>query len=140
MNLSNIGGYLLSINRLGALHLRKRIAPAVHCNGRRSRVPRLPVRCKRTALLEENADDGWVRAQPGVVLAEMNKQLASTGWFYGIDPSTQNRATIGGGVGNNSCGAHSIVYGKTIDNVLGLRAILSDATPVVTEPLGGGRA
>src|SRR4051812_44972874 len=92
---------------------------------------------KMHSLLEVNADDGWVRAQPGVVLAEMNKQLASTGWFYGIDPSTQNRATVGGGVGNNSCGAHSVVYGKTIDQVMRLEAVLADATLNTFEPIDG---
>ena len=92
---------------------------------------------KMHSLLEVNADEGWVRAQPGVVLAEMNKQLASTGWFYGIDPSTQNRATIGGGVGNNSCGAHSVVYGKTIDQVMRLEAVLADATLNTFEPIDG---
>ncbi len=63
-----------------------------------------------------------MRVQPGVVLAELNKQIASHGLHYGIDPSTQNRATIGGGVGNNSCGAHSVVYGKTIDQVIAPRS------------------
>jgi FAD/FMN-containing dehydrogenase/Fe-S oxidoreductase len=79
-------------------------------------------------VLEINAEEQWVRAQPGVVLTELNRQLAPKGLLYGIDPSTQNRATIGGGVGNNSCGAHSIVYGKTIDNVLSIDAVLADST------------
>jgi len=79
-------------------------------------------------VLEFNAEEQWVRAQPGIVLTELNKQAARHGLLYGIDPSTQNRATIGGGVGNNSCGAHSIVYGKTIDNVLSIDAVLADST------------
>ncbi len=79
-------------------------------------------------VLEFNAEEQWVRAQPGIVLSELNKQAARHGLLYGIDPSTQNRATIGGGVGNNSCGAHSIVYGKTIDNVLSVEAVLADAS------------
>ncbi|HEX5141007.1 MAG TPA: FAD-binding oxidoreductase, partial [Dehalococcoidia bacterium] len=61
-------------------------------------------------VLEVNVEEQWVRTQPGVVLAELNRDIAKHGLLYGIDPSTQNRATIGGGVGNNSCGAHSIVY------------------------------
>src|SRR4051812_34728121 len=51
---------------------------------------------KMHGVLEVNTDERWVRAQPGVVLAELNKQLARHGLHYGIDPSTQNRATIGG--------------------------------------------
>src|SRR5690606_11863157 len=52
-------------------------------------------------------------------------------------PSTQNRATIGGGIGNNSCGAHSIVYGKTIDNVRSLEAVLADGSAVTFEAVDG---
>ena len=59
------------------------------------------------ACSRSTSRSGWARAQPGLVLAELNRQLARHGLLYGIDPSTQNRATIGGGVGNNSCGAHS---------------------------------
>ena len=88
-------------------------------------------------VLEVNVEEQWVRAQPGVVLSELNRQLAPHGLLYGIDPSTQNRATIGGGVGNNSCGAHSIVYGKTIDNVHSLEAVLADGTKTTFEALDG---
>jgi FAD/FMN-containing dehydrogenase len=88
-------------------------------------------------IREINREEGWARVQPGLVLGELNRTVARYGLQYGIDPSTANRATVGGGVGNNSCGAHSIIYGKTIDNVLGMRAILSDATTIVTEPLSG---
>lgn len=88
-------------------------------------------------LLELNVEEGWVRAQPGLVLSELNRQLAPHGLLYGIDPSTQNRATIGGGIGNNSCGAHSIVYGKTIDNVLGVEAVLADASLTRFEAFDG---
>ena len=88
-------------------------------------------------VLEVNLEERWVRAQPGVVLSELNKQLAPDRLLYGIDPSTQNRATIGGGVGNNSCGAHSVVYGKTIDNVHSLEAILADGTLTSFQSLDG---
>src|SRR4051812_1671298 len=92
---------------------------------------------KMHGVLEVNPEEHWVRAQPGVVLAEMNKQLARHGLHYGIDPSTQNRATVGGGVGNNSCGAHSVVYGKTIDQVMRLEAVLADASLASFERLEG---
>ena len=88
-------------------------------------------------VLEFSVEERWVRAQPGLVLTELNKQAARHGLLYGIDPSTQNRATIGGGVGNNSCGAHSIVYGKTIDNVLSVDAVLADSTRVSFSQLDG---
>lgn len=88
-------------------------------------------------VLEVNVEERWVRAQPGVVLTELNKQLAPHRLLYGIDPSTQNRATIGGGVGNNSCGAHSVVYGKTIDNVHSLEAVLADGSLASFQALDG---
>ncbi|HWO73218.1 MAG TPA: FAD-linked oxidase C-terminal domain-containing protein, partial [Dehalococcoidia bacterium] len=89
------------------------------------------------SLLELNVEEGWARVQPGIVLSELNRLAARHNLLYGIDPSTANRATIGGGVGNNSCGAHSIVYGKTIDNVLSVETVLSDATRAVFERLDG---
>jgi FAD/FMN-containing dehydrogenase/Fe-S oxidoreductase len=81
-------------------------------------------------VLEINAVEGWARVQPGVVLSELNRAAAAHGLHYPIDPSTANRATIGGGIGNNSCGAHSILYGKTSDHVLSLDLVLADASEV----------
>ncbi len=66
------------------------------------------------------------RVQPGVVLSELNKAARRFGLHYPIDPSTANRATIGGGIGNNSCGTHSGLYGKTVDVVESLDVLLSD--------------
>ena len=71
-------------------------------------------------VLEVNAEERWVKTQPGISIGELNRQLAATGLHFTPDPSTANRANIGGAIGNNSCGAHSIVYGKTVDHVLDL--------------------
>ena len=79
-------------------------------------------------VLEVNAEEKWVRTQPGISIGELNRQLAATGLHFTPDPSTANRANIGGAIGNNSCGAHSIVYGKTVDHVLDLDVTLSDGT------------
>ena len=56
-------------------------------------------------------------AQPGITIDRLNQILKSQNLLFTPDPSTTNRATVGGVIGNNSCGAHSIIYGKTIDNV-----------------------
>ncbi len=85
-------------------------------------------------------DGQTARVQPGVVLAELNKALRPHGLQYPIDPSTANRATIGGGVGNNSCGAHSGVYGKTVDNVVALEVVLSDGSTATLEALNEDEA
>ena len=79
-------------------------------------------------ILEVNADEGWVRVQPGVIRDNLNLELKKYGLFFGPNTSTANRAMIGGMVGNNSCGTTSIVYGATRDHVLELKTILSDGS------------
>ena len=61
-------------------------------------------------VLEINQEEQWVRTQPGVTIDDLNRQARHTGLFFTSDPSTSSRANIGGAMGNNSCGAHSIVY------------------------------
>ncbi len=78
------------------------------------------------AILDLDPDRRVARVQPGLVLSELNKAARHYGLHYPIDPSTANRATIGGGIGNNSCGTHSGLYGKTVDVVESVEVILSD--------------
>nr|HSZ68098.1 FAD-linked oxidase C-terminal domain-containing protein [Xanthobacteraceae bacterium] len=63
-----------------------------------------------------------------IVLDELNRKLKSTGLWFPVDISTASRATIGGMVGNNSCGARSLRYGNTRENVLSIDAVLPDGT------------
>ena len=77
-------------------------------------------------VLEVNEEEGWVRAQPGIILDELNHKIASSGMFFTPDPSTSSRGNVGGALGNNSCGAHSIIWGKTVDNVESLDVVLSN--------------
>lgn len=88
-------------------------------------------------ILEINSDEKWVRVQPGVVRDRLNQVLAERNLFFPPETATANRAMIGGMVGNNSCGANSIVYGTTRDYVLELNVILSDGSEAVikSEPL-----
>ena len=81
-------------------------------------------------LLEVNAEQRWARVEPGVVLDELNAQLAPLGLRFAPDISTASRATIGGMMANNSCGARSVLYGKTIDHVLEQTVLLSDGSIV----------
>jgi len=81
-------------------------------------------------LLEVNAEERWARVEPGIVLDELNAQLAPLGLRFAPDISTASRATIGGMISNNSAGARSVLYGKTIDHVLELEAALSDGSVV----------
>src|SRR5450432_3217331 len=79
-------------------------------------------------LLEVNAEERWARVEPGIVLDELNAQMAPLGLRFAPDISTASRATIGGMMANNSCGARSVLYGKTIDHVLEQTVLLSDGS------------
>lgn len=79
-------------------------------------------------IIEINAHEQWVWVEPGVVRDELNKALEPLGLFFSPETSTSNRCCIGGMVGNNSCGTHSLVYGSTRHHVLALRGILSDGS------------
>lgn len=85
-------------------------------------------------VLEYNTEERWVRVQPGVVQDQLNNFLQPLGFQFGPDTSTSNRATIGGMIGSNAAGAHSILYGKTIDHVLELKVVLSDGSEVHLGP------
>ena len=82
------------------------------------------------AILEINTQEQWVRVQPGVVRDHLNTFLKPYGFFFGPNTSTANRCTMGGMVGNNSCGSTSIEYGSTRDHTLAIKAILSDGSVV----------
>lgn len=82
-------------------------------------------------ILELNVNEKWVRVEPGVVLDELNIYLKDFGLLFGPETATSNRCNLGGMFGNNSCGAHSILYGSTRDHVLEAKVILSDGSEAV---------
>ena len=82
-------------------------------------------------VLEVDKEDLWCRVQPGLVQDELNAYVRAMGLQFGPDTSTSNRATIGGMIGNNSSGAHSLTYGKTLDHVIELTVSLADGSEVV---------
>ncbi len=86
-------------------------------------------------ILEINSAERWARVEPGVVLDELNIALREYGLFFGPETSTSNRCNIGGMVGNNACGSHSLVYGSTRDHTIEINAILSDGSEVMFGPL-----
>lgn len=89
-------------------------------------------------ILEINAEERWARVQPGVVRDELNIALKPYGLFFSPETSTSNRCCIGGMVGNNSCGTHSLVYGSTRHHVLQLKGYLSDGSFFDTAKRGDG--
>jgi FAD/FMN-containing dehydrogenase/Fe-S oxidoreductase len=82
-------------------------------------------------VLEVNEEELWARVQPGLVQDELNHHVRPRGLLFGPDTSTSNRATIGGMLGNNSGGSHSIAYGLTIDHVIEVHAVLADGSRAV---------
>ena len=66
--------------------------------------------------------------EPGIVLDDLNRQLKPHGLWFPVDISTASRATVGGMTANNSCGARSLRYGNTRENVLSVDAVLADGT------------
>ncbi|MBL0481697.1 D-2-hydroxyglutarate dehydrogenase YdiJ [Aeromonas veronii] len=90
-------------------------------------------------IMEINLEEGWVRAQAGVVKDQLNAYLKPHGYFFSPDLSTSNRATLGGMINTDASGQGSLVYGKTSDHVLGLKAVLENGDLMATEPLTGER-
>jgi FAD/FMN-containing dehydrogenase/Fe-S oxidoreductase len=86
-------------------------------------------------VLELNTEEHWAWVQPGVVQDQLNAYLRPHGFLFGPDTSTSNRATLGGMIGNNSAGARSILYGKTIDHVLEVQVVLADGSTAWFKPL-----
>lgn len=79
-------------------------------------------------ILEVNREERWARVQPGVVLAELNKQLARQDLLFGPDPSSGDMCKLGGMLANNSSGPHTLRYGAVKDNVHRLRMCLTSGT------------
>jgi FAD/FMN-containing dehydrogenase/Fe-S oxidoreductase len=84
-----------------------------------------------TSILEVNKAEKWVRVQPGVIRDDLNAYLKEYGLMFGPETSTASRAMIGGMIGNNSCGLHSIIWGATRDNLLEINGFLADGSEVV---------
>src|SRR5262249_9923931 len=77
-------------------------------------------------ILDLDVADRRCAVEPGIVLDDLNRQLKAHGLWFPVDISTASRATVGGMAGNNSCGARSLRYGVTRDNVLSIDAVLAD--------------
>ncbi|MGX8942822.1 D-2-hydroxyglutarate dehydrogenase YdiJ [Symbiopectobacterium sp. Eva_TO] len=75
-------------------------------------------------ILEINPEEGWVRVEAGVIKDQLNQYLKPYGYFFAPELSTSNRATLGGMINTDASGQGSLVYGKTSDHILGVRAVL----------------
>jgi FAD/FMN-containing dehydrogenase/Fe-S oxidoreductase len=93
-------------------------------------------------VLSVDPETRTARVEPGAVLDDLQRAARPHGLRFGPDPSTHSRCTLGGMIGNNSCGAHSVAWGRTGDNVRSLDLLLADGTELtVGGPLdAAGRA
>tara|TARA_B100001559_G_scaffold130630_1_gene109906 strand:+ start:1413 stop:4325 length:2913 start_codon:yes stop_codon:yes gene_type:complete len=90
-------------------------------------------------VLEINPEEKYVITEPGITIDNLNQRLKNTNLHFTPDPSTKSRANVGGAMGNNSCGSHSVIYGKTVDQVREMEVILSDSSKAYFEELSGKR-
>lgn len=86
------------------------------------------------SILEVNAEERWARAQAGVVRDHLNTHAAPHGILFGPDPASSMAATLGGMLGNNSTGMHSILYGMSADNTIELEVALADGSRLAVGP------
>jgi FAD/FMN-containing dehydrogenase len=86
-------------------------------------------------IIEINPEEGWVRVEAGVIKDQLNQYLKPYGYFFAPELSTSNRATLGGMINTDASGQGSLVYGKTSDHVLGVRAVLLGGDILDTQPM-----
>jgi FAD/FMN-containing dehydrogenase/Fe-S oxidoreductase len=87
------------------------------------------------AIIEINPEEGWVRVEAGVIKDQLNEFLKPYGYFFAPELSTSNRATLGGMINTDASGQGSLVYGKTSDHVMGVRAVLLGGDILDTRPM-----
>ncbi|MEZ6876686.1 FAD-binding and (Fe-S)-binding domain-containing protein [Enterobacter sp. KBR-315C3_2022] len=86
-------------------------------------------------IIEINPEEGWVRVEAGVIKDQLNQFLKPYGYFFAPELSTSNRATLGGMINTDASGQGSLVYGKTSDHVMGVRAVLLGGDILDTRPM-----
>lgn len=86
-------------------------------------------------VLEVDPEARTAKVEPGLVQAALQKAVAPYGLRFGPDPSTHARCTIGGMIGNNACGTHSVAWGRTADNVVELEILTYDGERMTLRPL-----
>jgi FAD/FMN-containing dehydrogenase/Fe-S oxidoreductase len=88
-----------------------------------------------TKILDFDPKKQTIRVQAGVIRDEINRFAAPYNLFFSPETSTSNRCMIGGMIGNNSCGLHSLEYGSTRDHLLSVKGFLPDGTKVLFKEL-----
>ncbi|MEV0404892.1 FAD-binding and (Fe-S)-binding domain-containing protein [Actinoallomurus sp. NPDC050550] len=87
-------------------------------------------------VLRVDPDTRTAVVEPGVVLDDLQRAAAPYGLFFGPDPSSHSRCTLGGMIGNDACGNHSVRYGRTVEHVESLEIVTADGVHAVAEAGG----
>src|SRR5216684_1969037 len=87
-------------------------------------------------IVELDPKKKFARVQPGIVLDDLRDAAEKHQLTFGPDPATHNRCTIGGMIGNNSCGVHALMAGKTVDNIDELEIVTYDGVRMRVGPTG----
>jgi FAD/FMN-containing dehydrogenase len=85
-------------------------------------------------IVSLDAGERTARVQPGVICDQLRGAVSEHGLTFSVDPATHDRCTLGGMIGNNSCGTHSVMGGKTVDNVIELDVVTYDGTRMTVGP------
>ena len=86
-------------------------------------------------LVHINCEEQTALVEPGLILDDLNREAKKYNLRFGPDPASSERATLGGSIGNNATGAHSILYGMTADHIISAEVILSDGTVTTLKPI-----
>jgi len=89
-------------------------------------------------VLDIDVEQRTATIEPGVVQAALQRAVQPHGLRFGPDPSTHNRCTVGGMIGNNACGSRALGYGRTSDNVVGLDVVTGAGARLTLSPTGSG--
>jgi FAD/FMN-containing dehydrogenase/Fe-S oxidoreductase len=97
----------------------------------------LIIDCSRyiNRLVDINREERTAVVEPGLILDDLNREAKKYNLRFGPDPASSERATLGGSIGNNATGAHSIIYGMTADHIISSEVILADGTVVTLKPV-----
>ncbi len=97
----------------------------------------LIIDCSRyiNRLVDINREEQTAIVEPGLILDDLNREARKYSLRFGPDPASSERATLGGSIGNNATGAHSILYGMTADHIISSEVILADGTVTTLKPV-----
>ena len=88
-----------------------------------------------TGIVAIDSENKLAVVNPGLIVSELNEALKEANLMFAPDPSTLTRATISGLIGNNAWGAHSPLYGETVDNIISLRVALATGEIIEVGPM-----